>query len=590
MATITLTIQSLLNTAVYDSYVVSDTNTVGTVKGNIESNTNVNVNWYTLYTTTTTLSNTSATLADYGITSNTTLLSANKISRLNTLEDRQRAKLDLAALGRAADSNPRPYYEITELPTQYSGNTVVDNPNPDGLVVGRPWISTPPTPPTPSIITEGLVLYLDAGDTDSYPGTGTTWYDLSPSGKNATLGNAVYYSSTDGGSLTFTNGVNSIATVASASSITSLRNNISIEVWYKDSNLTPRLLSTGVGSNGLCFGSYTTDPDAWKVTKYGVIDLYVGSVPQDTNTWHQAVVTYSSTAGTKVYVDGALSGSNASTGNIAVSTSQTISIGVLESLYLRGSVSIVRWYNAVLSDEQVLQNYTADVGRFTNPVVSGLLIYYDPSNQNSYPGTGTQLRTLTQLTYTAALTNTTYTNPYLTYNGTNSWASLGDGGTYEPGTGDFTVEAWVNATTLAGSSRVILGKFNNGGVSANVSYGLRTLDTGATRFEVGNGTSVVSSPAYTISTDTWYQVVGVWTNVASNSIELYINGVSQGSNSHAFASVLNSSNSLYLGAYNGGEYAQYWDGKIGVYRQYNKALSAAEVLQNFENDRGLYGI
>ena len=139
MATITLTIQSLINTAVYDSYVVSTSDTVATVKGNIESNTSVNVNWYTLYTTITTLSNTAATLADYGITSNVTLLSANKIGRLSTLEDRQKAKLDLAALDRTADGNPRDVYDITQLPTQYSGNTVVDNPNLGGLLEGRPW-------------------------------------------------------------------------------------------------------------------------------------------------------------------------------------------------------------------------------------------------------------------------------------------------------------------------------------------------------------------------------------------------------------------------------------------------------------------
>ena len=140
MATITLTIQSLINTAVYDSYVVSTSDTVATVKGNIESNTSVNVNWYTLYTTITTLSNTAATLADYGITSNVTLLSANKIGRLITLEDSQKAKLALAALDITADGNPRNVYDITQLPTQYSGNTVVDNPNPGGLLEGRPWV------------------------------------------------------------------------------------------------------------------------------------------------------------------------------------------------------------------------------------------------------------------------------------------------------------------------------------------------------------------------------------------------------------------------------------------------------------------
>lgn len=140
MATITVTAQSLLNTAVYDSYVVSTTDTIGTLKANIEANTNVNVAWYTLYSGADALSNTSATFADYGITANVTLRSANKIARLTTLEDRQRAKLDLAALDRTRDSNPRNTYDIDELPTQYSGNTVVDNPNPGGLVEGRPWI------------------------------------------------------------------------------------------------------------------------------------------------------------------------------------------------------------------------------------------------------------------------------------------------------------------------------------------------------------------------------------------------------------------------------------------------------------------
>lgn len=140
MATISLTVQSLLNTALYDTYVVSTTDTVGTLKANIETATNVNVSWYSLYYGTTLLSNTSATFDDYGIDSNVTLRSANQIARLTTLEDRQQAKLALASLDRIASSNPRYTLDITELPTYYSGNTIVDNPNPGGLIEGRPWI------------------------------------------------------------------------------------------------------------------------------------------------------------------------------------------------------------------------------------------------------------------------------------------------------------------------------------------------------------------------------------------------------------------------------------------------------------------
>ena len=69
-------------------------------------------------------------------------MSANGIAHLATRELRQKAKLDQAAIDRAARSNPRATYDITQLPTQYDNNSVVDNPNVGGLVVGRPWVTT----------------------------------------------------------------------------------------------------------------------------------------------------------------------------------------------------------------------------------------------------------------------------------------------------------------------------------------------------------------------------------------------------------------------------------------------------------------
>ena len=67
-------------------------------------------------------------------------MSANGIAHLPTREERQKAKLDLAAAKRASDGNPRATYDITQLPTQYDADDVVDNPNVGGLVQGRPWI------------------------------------------------------------------------------------------------------------------------------------------------------------------------------------------------------------------------------------------------------------------------------------------------------------------------------------------------------------------------------------------------------------------------------------------------------------------
>ena len=69
-------------------------------------------------------------------------MAANGISTLATKELRQKAKLDLAAANRAADGNARSTYDITQLPTQYNNNDVINNPNLGRLVTGRPWINT----------------------------------------------------------------------------------------------------------------------------------------------------------------------------------------------------------------------------------------------------------------------------------------------------------------------------------------------------------------------------------------------------------------------------------------------------------------
>lgn len=69
-------------------------------------------------------------------------MALNDISELATKELRQKAKLDLAAAKRATDGNARATYDLTTLPTQYNDNSIINNPNVGGLVVGRPWIET----------------------------------------------------------------------------------------------------------------------------------------------------------------------------------------------------------------------------------------------------------------------------------------------------------------------------------------------------------------------------------------------------------------------------------------------------------------
>ena len=77
----------------------------------------------------------------------------------------------------------------------------------------------------PDIVTDGLVLSLDAGSERSYPGTGTTWYDLSPTNADWTLPTGVY----SAGTMNYTSDRSSLTPPAAWQSTTDL----TIETWYK---------------------------------------------------------------------------------------------------------------------------------------------------------------------------------------------------------------------------------------------------------------------------------------------------------------------------------------------------------------------
>ena len=223
-------------------------------------------------------------------------------------------------------------------------------------------------------------------------------------------------------------------------------------------------------------------------------------------------------------------------------------------------------------------------------VTNGLVLYYDPSNSSSYPGTGTTINSLAPTNLTGAMSNITYTNPYFSYNGTSSQITVTDNALLEPGSGNWTMEAWVYLSNTGAGPKTILGKFDPGGLAADVSYSMR-ISTANAYAQIGDGTGAyVDSISYTLTINTWTQIVYVWTNITTKTLQTYINGASIGSVNHTLNSILNTPSNLYIGSYNGGEYAQWMNGRIGITRLYNSALTASQVLQNYNTNRGLYGL
>ncbi len=82
-----------------------------------------------------------------------------------TKEQRQVMKLEISVKKRERDNKTRTVYDLSELPTKYSGNALVDNINSGGLVQGRPWGSSE----TPNLFT-GLAIWYDAAKASTING------------------------------------------------------------------------------------------------------------------------------------------------------------------------------------------------------------------------------------------------------------------------------------------------------------------------------------------------------------------------------------------------------------------------------------
>ncbi len=256
-----------------------------------------------------------------------------------------------------------------------------------------------------------------------------------------------------------------------------------------------------------------------------------------------------------------------------------------------GYVGNMMLYSKKLTQTEIKQNYDALKNVYKNGdfVSDNLVLYYNPASFLSYPGSGTVVSNLVSNSLNGTMSNVTHNQTYFTFNGSTSQINISDSASLEPGSGDWTMEVWIKPTSLSAPGQVVLGKFDPGGNSADISYAIRISNSNV-RADFSNGTSAVVTSNYTLSVNNWTHLVYVFNNVSNNNIITYVNGASYSTTTHSFASILNTSANLYLGSYNGGEYPQYFTGQMGIVRLYSSALSPSDVSTNFEANRNIYGI
>lgn len=223
------------------------------------------------------------------------------------------------------------------------------------------------------------------------------------------------------------------------------------------------------------------------------------------------------------------------------------------------------------------------MGTKYNPsaVRDGLLICVDPANLNSYSGSGITARGLVS-GIGATLVNG------IGFSSSNSGIFILDGSNdYINGnvtsfnlTGDLSAEIWFNLSATAGDWVRVIGK----GDGANRTFGFWYNNTEQCflfqRF--GTTNNVSSTYSITVQTNIWYHVI-LTSNGSTH--KLYLNGADVQTQTGA-GPFYSSSSTLKVGY---GEIHTYHNGRIGLYRIYNRALTAQDVLQNYNATKKRYG-
>ena len=248
----------------------------------------------------------------------------------------------------------------------------------------------------PRIVTDGLVLCLDAANRKSYPGSGSTWYDLSGNGYHGTIQGATFSNN----AFNF-DGTDDYIDLDSHASNLIFNAPATMNFWFKATNnisVGGRLYSTSNGEYDLNtdnvdyfnvgYGNFTTtltnekfsvgkgvnqqNPEvASTVNIYGVTE---GVDPQ--NKWYNMCVTTQS-GSWQIYVNGVLQNLTRSSywqGNIFgygedISSKTNVTIGALRRGsqvigVFQGSIVHTSLHNRLLSSDEILQNYNALKGRF----------------------------------------------------------------------------------------------------------------------------------------------------------------------------------------------------------------------------------
>ena len=211
----------------------------------------------------------------------------------------------------------------------------------------------------PEIVEDGLVLALDAGNTKSYPGSGTTWTDLSGNGNDGTLTNGPTYSSSNGGNLVFDGSDDYISSVSIPNPNGELTCEVAIN--YDSKGAYHNIFDRG-SSRPMLWIDFNNKLEVSFSTASGGItssDAYNGQDIVVT-----AVYNSNSSPGILLYVNGNLVGTQNTTHVTWTNPSTFTLFNRSNSQTFDGKLYYLKFYTKALTASEIQQNFNALRGRF----------------------------------------------------------------------------------------------------------------------------------------------------------------------------------------------------------------------------------
>lgn len=442
----------------------------------------------------------------------------------------------------------------------------------------------------PTIVTDGLVFSLDAGYLPSYTGAGSTWYDMGTYSNNGTLTNGPTFNSNGFFDL---DGVDDFISIGNVIDFTVGSYTISflIKIDSSSTSFQTLIAKKGVAAANAGYAIYyngNTKKLMWSNANGSLSQEYytINEIPTDKWIHITKIRDVDSLTKGYFYVNGTLFNITSNPTGLNVSNSFDLTIhrsSNSNTYFFKGKTNNTNIYSRALTTNEILQNYHQ-----SSIVTNGLVFAIDAGNLVSYENGTTTVYNLSAAQSGSLVNGVGYSQDkggVWTLDGTDDYLSFGSILNYT--SESFSFSYWLKLNSLStnepGQGPVIFykGAFQSNGyysqISTNGRVGFTTNQSGVRQ---STSTAIGS-----VSANNWYHIT---ITRSGSTCSIYINGVYSNDISGTHINPASSGSSFQIGLYASSLIST--NGTIANFYSYNRALTSAEIIQNFRAQKSRFGI